>query len=1242
MKDYLSRVLKKTLAVALSAAMLCSTAAFAETVDFAGSSISGIVASAASSETIPEGYTAIYTIDDLYNIRSNTSGNYILMNDIDLSATAPGGDWDCGTGWSPIPNFSGILDGNGHKIANMNLYGNIQQAGFIDVNTGTIKNLCFDNVVVDVRNNIRYGTICSFINKGIISCCGVSGSIKITASDGNTPYVGGIAGYIRRGTTISCSYNSADISGGYFAGGICGCMFYESNAYNGDVIKDCYNTGCLSNARYMGGIVGYRYYYETVEQCFNLNNGAIFGIETNDRSITSGNTEYYMKSLYCLSGYTFGNPGSFYCRGDYYNDYILYSEDQFKNQANFSKLDFTLSGPWEMAPDGSHPQLKNIREITVTDIEITRMPPKTTYTVGDTLIAVGEISVVCSNGNTGTAAITADMLSGYDMNQVGKQNVTISYMGATADYEITVNPIKATSISLSEIQVSINKAQPIKTLTATVLPENTTDKTVTWSSSDTSVATVDENGIITAVSTGTTTVTAATENRLTATCDVTVYEIRKNEFVAEACTADGVKEYYYTFVNTPVKYYEDSNCMVEISDIENWKVIPAAGHSILTIQENRKEATCTEPGSYEEVKTCSVCGEEISRTTRTIRATGHTAGSAAQENRHEATCTHPGSYEEVKHCTVCGAEISRVTKTIPATGHNSNTVTENRKEATCTTPGSYDTVTYCTICGEELSRKTTKIPATGHDWGAWTTSGSRQVRVCNNDPNHKEYRDIEVTSVKVSKTSVTVNAGKTVTITATVNPSNATNKTVTWTTSNSSVATVSNGKITAKKAGTAKITAKTVNGKTATCTVTVKAVPTKVTLNNSTKNVNVGDSFTLKATVNPSNSVSDVTWSTSDSSVATVKNGKVTGKKAGTATITVKTVNGKTAKCKVTVKSVATKVKLNKTSVTLNKGKTQTLKATVSPSDAENKKVTWKSSNKKVATVDSKGKITAKGKGTATITASTSNGKKATCKVTVKVPATKITLNKTSASVTVSKTVTLKATMNPGDTTDSVTWKSSNTSVASVSSKGVVTGKKAGTATITATTTSGKKATCKVTVKSVPLSKAQTGFKKVAKYIETYGKTNSNGEKFIKETVYLDSVGDVDIGIVYNDYNSSLTIIMNNSQYKYPFTGNATLSIVQYYSSINESDANIVYYAEHYLYSSNDFGFNTKSTFSPSTASNKSYYSIDYVDSYGLGSDSAESTYNLSNTLIQFTLTAADLLLRDNGMSLNDLGYSNF
>ena len=163
--------------------------------------------------------------------------------------------------------------------------------------------------------------------------------------------------------------------------------------------------------------------------------------------------------------------------------------------------------------------------------------------------------------------------------------------------------------------------------------------------------------------------------------------------------------------------------------------------------------------------------------------------------------------------------------------------------------------------------------------------------------------EITPTSVALNKTTLTLDTGKTSNLKATVYPSNAANKKCTWSSSNTSVATVdSNGKVTAKQVGTATITVKTANGKTASCNVTVQAVPTSVSLNKTSLTLDVSKSYTLAKTVSPSNAVTSYTWSSSNTRVATVDgNGKVTAKQVGTATITVKTANGKTATCKVTV-----------------------------------------------------------------------------------------------------------------------------------------------------------------------------------------------------------------------------------------------------------------------------------------------------------------------------------------------------
>lgn len=244
-------------------------------------------------------------------------------------------------------------------------------------------------------------------------------------------------------------------------------------------------------------------------------------------------------------------------------------------------------------------------------------------------------------------------------------------------------------------------------------------------------------------------------------------------------------------------------------------------------------------------------------------------------------------------------------------------------------------------------------------------------------------------------------------------------------------------------------------------TADVEITVAQLSLSKTTLALKKGKSQTLTANVNPASL--KVQWSSDKTSVATVDgNGKVTAKANGTANITAK-VGSITSKCKVTVTTDVSSVKLDKTKLTMKIGEKKKLKATVSPSTASNKTVTWGTSDKKKATV-SKGTVTAKQAGTVKITAK-AGSKKATCTITIKkIPAKSVKLNKTKLTLKRGKSFKLKATMKPSNTSDTITWKTSKSKVATVKN-GKVTAKSAGKAKITATASSGKKATCNVTVK---------------------------------------------------------------------------------------------------------------------------------------------------------------------------------
>ena len=278
--------------------------------------------------------------------------------------------------------------------------------------------------------------------------------------------------------------------------------------------------------------------------------------------------------------------------------------------------------------------------------------------------------------------------------------------------------------------------------------------------------------------------------------------------------------------------------------------------------------------------------------------------------------------------------------------------------------------------------------------GGFYIDGKKSV---DSDLRVKLYTDdssavkIPVSGISLDKEALSLERGGSVTLTSNVMPADATIKKVTWKSSDESVATVTqNGLVTGLKTGNATITATTLDGGfKAICPVTVSPVHVRsVTLNRKTATIITGKSLRLTATVSPENAdTKKVIWKSSNKKVATVSSaGLVKAKKAGKATITAKAKDGGiSASCRITVKDIKVKkVRLNVTKKNTRVKRTFTLRAIVSPANATNKAVTWKSSNKKVATVNKKGKVTAKKKGKATITVTTKDGKK-TAKCIVKV-----------------------------------------------------------------------------------------------------------------------------------------------------------------------------------------------------------------------------------------------------------------
>lgn len=421
--------------------------------------------------------------------------------------------------------------------------------------------------------------------------------------------------------------------------------------------------------------------------------------------------------------------------------------------------------------------------------------------------------------------------------------------------------------------------------------------------------------------------------------------------------------------------------------------------------------------------------------------------------------------------SVTGVTLNKTSTSIQVGGTETLTATVSPKDA------ANKKVTWessnAAIASVDANGKVTGVKA-GEATITVTTEDGGKTATCKVTVSDKE---IKVTGVKLNKSETSLLVGGNETLTATVLPEDATNQNVTWKSDKPEIATVdANGKVTAVKVGEATITVTTEDGgKTATCKVTVSETSvavTGVTLNKAETSIFVGGSETLTATVAPADATNQkVTWKSDKPEIATVDaNGKVTGVKAGEATITVTTEDGgKTATCKVTVKpNLVSEITL--AALAIYVGESKAVTATVKPDDTTNKELTWKSSDESIATVDATGKVTGVKIGTTTITATARDGSgvSGSCTVTVLSHVKKVTVTPANLTLGKNKSYTLTATVDAQPGTDTgVTWTSSDTTIATVDATGKVTATdKVGTVTITATSKAdpAKKGTCTIKV----------------------------------------------------------------------------------------------------------------------------------------------------------------------------------
>lgn len=350
-----------------------------------------------------------------------------------------------------------------------------------------------------------------------------------------------------------------------------------------------------------------------------------------------------------------------------------------------------------------------------------------------------------------------------------------------------------------------------------------------------------------------------------------------------------------------------------------------------------------------------------------------------------------------------------------------------------------------------------------------TTLDGDFTAVC--DLTVKDY--VAVSGVVLDRKEIAVAPGLQFVLSARILPEDANHKNVMWNSSNTDVATVNDGVVSTVSTGDAVITVTTEEGDFKdTCSVTVTpdaqpVIPVEgVSISETEKVLKEGEEFTLTATVSPGDATSQaISWSSSGTDVATVDSGgHVKAVKAGKASITATTVDGgHTAVCELTVEPKEKPVEgisLSETDKSLLEGEWFTLTVNVSPEDAANKNVTFSSSDPQTVTVDGKGRVNAVRAGVAIITATTvDGGYSAACRVTVKPatnPVTGVLLSETARTLTEGEQLILTAYIMPDHATNkAVTFKSSDTKIATVDENGIVSAVGQGDAVITVTTVDG-------------------------------------------------------------------------------------------------------------------------------------------------------------------------------------------
>lgn len=694
-------------------------------------------------------------------------------------------------------------------------------------------------------------------------------------------------------------------------------------------------------------------------------------------------------------------------------------------------------------------QVEVIQKVNV----ITVTPSNRTLTVGDTLTFTAAVSPENANQSVewscspATAAtLTASGKQATVKFESAQDQVTITAKATdgsnvTGSATVKVLPkVESVSLDKSELKMTVGSTDSLK---ATVLPEKATQQ-LKYESSKTSVATVNDNGVVTAVAAGTTVITATSTDgtNKSASCTVTVGEVSN-------VPVTGVK------VSPP-----EVTLDVGGSQQLKWTVEPsnATNKKLIFKSSDDSVATVSNTGYITAVKNGNAVITVTSDDNNTIYdfckvKVGKPVLVASVSVTPEETKLKVGATCQL-NVSVLPSNADKRSVSYESSNPNVAAVSDNGL-VTAKASG----VATITVTAKDGSGK--KATSTVTVWQP-------------------------VTGVTVSEKTIVIPKGNVKPIFASVVPATADEKGLVFKTSNATVATVSNeGVVTGVNEGWATITicAKENEAIYTTCTVKV-GLPVyveSITLDIATADMWVGSTRQLGVSVLPANAdIKDVSYGSSDNTVATVSStGLISAKKSGTVKITVTATDGsgKSATCTVNVKQRVTSISISPNGYTLTKGSIKQLKANVGPDDAANKEVTWSSSNPAVAAVSADGHVTAVNEGSCFITATSKDDPsiKASCTIVVGTPVTSVSLTPQTASMKTGETITLFASVLPTNASNKgVTWSWESKDGASIIlTNGVVKAMKKGTVTVTAKAAdnnNGAQATCIITISGDPIA----------------------------------------------------------------------------------------------------------------------------------------------------------------------------